>query len=103
MVYGDTDSLFILLEPGDDPKALEEAVNKFVKVFGEGFSVKLEGVHSKLGIYSAKNYICLTSGGEVIIKGFHRYHVPSAVKESLPEIVRRVLEGRSLERLLKKS
>jgi len=93
VVYGDTDSLFILLEPGDDPQIIAGAVNSFVKLFGEGFSVKLEDVHEKIAIYSAKNYLCLTSGGEVIIKGFHRYHVPSAVKERMHEVVRRVLDG----------
>jgi len=93
VIYGDTDSLFIVLEGGDDPKTLEEAVNKFVKLFGEGFSVKLEALHEKTTIYSAKNYLCLTNTGEVIVKGLHRYHIPSAVKENLPEIVRRILGG----------
>jgi len=100
VVYGDTDSLFILLNDEDESSKIEAEINRFIKLFGRGFSIKLEAVHKKLAVYSAKNYFCQTMKDEIIIKGIHRYAMPHILKENLEEIIRRALNGENPETVI---
>lgn len=94
VVYGDTDSLFVVVESEEDATKIEEALNEFLtKRFGSAMSVKLERIFSKVAFTGKKNYVGITSDGKVVIKGITRFEAPQIVKERLEDIVREVLGG----------
>jgi len=102
VLYGDTDSLFIQLENGDDPSKLAEEINTTIKrLLGDSFDLKFEGVHETLVVYSKKNYIVITSSGDVVVKGMHRFPMPVVVKENFDMLVKKVLSGTDPETAVK--
>jgi len=101
VIYGDTDSMFVLLSEGDDPATIEEAINRFLsRTVGSELSVKFEKLFVKLAFVGKKNYIGLTSDGKVVVKGIVRYEASRVIKENLDEIFKRVLSGEPPARIL---
>ena len=101
IVYGDTDSLFIEIREGDDPNKIVEEINRFIKIFGNSFSVKLENIHKRIAVYSSKNYVGITRDNEVIVKGLHRFYAPQIIKENLNSIIISVINGADPEAVVK--
>jgi len=102
VIYGDTDSFFVVLKDGDDPEKLADEITRIARArFGKNFSVKLETICHKMVIITKKSYVCVTDD-EVIVKGLERLEIPVAIKERIGEIFERVIEGEDPEKLVKK-
>ena len=87
VVYGDTDSFFIL-SGGKKPEEIVKAVNEYLSKYG--LEADVEEVWDSMYIYSKKNYI-VRKGDKVIIKGsalhnLERFYLPEAV--SLHQLVK---------------
>lgn len=93
VLYGDTDSAYILVPDWLDPEMVAEKVNEFVKTrFGELYEMELEDVYDAMVIpklkegfeASAKSYITIKNGKAVKVKGeFFKINAPSALKDRL--------------------
>jgi hypothetical protein len=66
-LYGDTDSLFILVPEGVDPNLVYEKVKQFAKTLG--YSISLEGIYDFMYIYAKKSYAVGNLGQSIKIKG----------------------------------
>ncbi|ADM28763.1 DNA polymerase B region [Ignisphaera aggregans DSM 17230] len=102
-VYGATDSFFVLLN-NIDPKELEEKLNRAIQSrFGSEFSIKFEGICRKFVLLKRKTYVCVLEndeGKEVLIKGMEKLELPQVVKDNLPEIFERVLNGEDWRKVI---
>lgn len=104
VVYGDTDSTYILAPESVDPERIAEEVNRFVSErYGKLYTMSLEGVYDEMVIPkqkdtdapSGKSYICVSGGKPVKIKGeFFKLNAPIAVKERLNEIYAEIIRRR---------
>ena len=74
VVYGDTDSLYLLEDPGADrvnaeARAVARGVaGHWLRYGGENFSLKLEGRWDVFYLHRRKNYLKV-AGGEVVVRG----------------------------------
>lgn len=96
VLYGDTDSSYVLLPKSISGELLEEKVNEWIhKHYGPVYKMELEGVYDKMFIPrqkssdapSAKSYILLDENGKISkIKGeFFKLTAPLAIKDRLNE------------------
>ena len=101
VLYGDTDSTFILAPRGVDPKKLEEEVNKWIhERYGPLYKMELEDTYDAMiipkqkhgGRVSAKSYILLKDGDIAKFKGeFFKVEAPLAIKDRIKEFYMRVI------------
>jgi len=105
VVYGDTDSLYILLKKNEKPEEIAEKINKIVKkIVGEEFNLKIEELWDVLLLFAGqeKNYIKI-KGNKVVRKGsvFHK-DLPIVVDENLDNIILTFLRhGKPVETIIK--
>ena len=96
VLYGDTDSSYVLVPKSVPKEQLEELVNKWIhKNYGPLYKMELEGEYSNMIIPkrkgstdpSAKSYILLDDNGKIMkIKGeFYKINAPLAIKDRLLE------------------
>ena len=93
VLYGDTDSAYILVPSHVDGEELEKEVNKWIREkYGPFYYMKLEDEYDLMIIPkqkdrsapSAKSYICLKNGNPAKVKGeFFKLVAPLAIKERL--------------------
>jgi len=101
VVYGDTDSLFVVLGENEDPKTIEEALNSFLsRVFAPELSVKFEHMFRRIVFLGKKNYVGITTDGKVVVKGIVRFEASYIIKERLEEILARVINGENPDRVV---
>ena len=87
VVYGDTDSFFIMLG-NKNPDEIIQTINSFLSKYG--LEADLEDVWELMFIYSKKNYV-LRKKDKIIVKGsalhnLNRYYLPEAI--SLQELLK---------------
>lgn len=96
VLYGDTDSSYVLVPKSIPKEKLEELVNKWIhERYGPLYKMELEGRYSVMIIPkrkgssdpSAKSYILLDENGKIMkIKGeFYKINAPLAIKDRLLE------------------
>lgn len=116
VLYGDTDSAYVLIPDNIDPKTVAKKVNKWIQSkYGELYEMEVEDVYDLMAIPkqkdrdvpSAKSYICLKNGRPAKIKGeFFKIIAPMAIKERLldfyVEIINRKPQSRKeIENIIK--
>lgn len=105
VLYGDTDSTYVLVPEGVDEKELARKVNEWVQErYGSMYEMELEGVYKWMLIPkqkdvnspSAKTYLCLDTNMEVRkVKGeFFKLEAPLALKERIQEFYLDVIRER---------
>jgi len=100
VVYGDTDSLFVLAG-FEDAERIASELNRFVKQeFGEEFSVEFKGYYDEClfpkakyeDAASKKSYLCLQGGRVAVVKGdLFKLEAPDAVKDRVREFYEELL------------
>jgi len=89
VIYGDTDSLFLLV-----PKGKEGLVEELIRLVEErfGMEIELDKWFVWVGFHAKKNYVGLTKDGKLVVKGM------MGIKRSVPPYIRKVF-GEALEKL----
>ncbi len=104
-IYGDTDSVFVRIKPGEDPDRVArrflERVNPslpgIMELEYEGFYVRGIFVPKTSGEGGAKKkYALLSSDGKIVVKGFERVRRDwcALAREIQEGVIERVLKGR---------
>ena len=93
VLYGDTDSAYVLVDADADVDKIVEEVNRWIQErYGPFYYMELEDVYDTMVIPkqkdrnspSAKSYICLKDGKPAKVKGeFYKLTAPLAIKERL--------------------
>ena len=103
VIYGDTDSAYVLAPRSIDPERIEEEVNRAIRErYGPAFKMELEGVYDYMIIprrktgseASAKTYVAVKGGKIAKFMGeFFKLPLPLAIRDRLEdfynEIIRR--------------
>ena len=116
VLYGDTDSSYVLIPDSIDPKLVAKKVNEWIqKKYGKLYEMEVEDVYDVMAIPkqkdrdvpSAKSYICLKDGKPAKIKGeFFKIVAPLAIKERLLDfyveiIKRKPTSKKDIENIIK--
>jgi len=96
VLYGDTDSTYILADADVDPQAIAKRVNEYIQSkYGSFYQMEFENEYDAMLIPkqkgenrpSGKSYICFKDGKPVKVKGeFFKLLAPIAIKENLLEL-----------------
>jgi len=94
VIYGDTDSIFILLNSKDPNEVLKD-VNEVLGRYG--LEADYEGTYSKAFIIKKKNYVLV--GDDVIIKGGKlkinlKFYLPRIVSDNIIDIIKTPVDQR---------
>jgi len=108
VLYGDTDSAYVLVQGNAEPEKLAKLVNEYVQSrHGKFYEMELEDTYDAMLIPkqkdrdspSAKSYICLKQMSPAKIKGeFYKIIVPLAIKERLSEFYVEIIKRKPKSR-----
>jgi len=108
VLYGDTDSTYILIDADLDPMIIVEKVNNYINSkYGVFYRMDYESSYDMMLIPkqkgenkpSAKSYICIKDGKIAKIKGeFFKLHAPLAIKENLMDLYLEIIKSKPTTR-----
>jgi len=108
VLYGDTDSTYILADAGVDPQIIVKKVNEYIQSkYGSFYQMEFEDTYDTMLIPkqkgenkpSGKSYICFKDGKPVKVKGeFFKLHAPIAIKEDLLDLYTLIVNAKPTSR-----
>jgi len=108
VLYGDTDSTYILADSDVDPQIIVKKVNEYIQSkHGSFYQMEFEDIYDTMLIPkqkgenkpSGKSYICFKDGKPVKVKGeFFKLLAPIAIKEDLLDLYTMIVTARPTSR-----